>query len=291
MTFTIGLLILVNGLVIPLTGYVSALVGSVLGWILVAAALLIGWNLAAARGRSAASGLVHVLDLYLFVSFAMAVVWYTMWALDGSTSRSEHVSVPVEPDASPFFVYLVISYNVVGSFWFIGPARMFPVSTAAYVWGFVVLIIGTWRVFAVLALIVTIQQQQQHPPSAGHNNNENGVVDVECGQSEFASVQQMPVPRQVAVVSALPSPVMMPYTSGGSGGPSPYPTRYGYGYGAAGPSLPLPPPTVPPPPMSIATLRHFQEMSKAAKAANNLTLVSTMVAAAATMAQAKPKDA
>lgn len=281
MTFTIGLLILVNGLVIPLTGYVSALVGCVVGWLLVATALLIGWNLAARKG----GGLLRVLDLYLFTSFAMALVWYTMWALDGSSSRSEQVSVPVEPDASPFFVYLVISYNVVGSLWFIGPARMFPVSTAAYVWGFVVLVVGIWRVFAVLSLIVSMQTSLGGAAASASSHSEAEMMAEDGQRSEFVSVQQqMPIPfgRPPLVgpsVPSVPQPVMMPYTGRYPGGA----------------------PAIPPPPMSIATLRHLQEMSKAAKAASNLTLASTMAAAASQLSvnssssgvgsSQKPKDA
>lgn len=268
MTFTVGLLGLTLAIVIPFSWYVSAIGGSILAWMLAISVFIISWKLSSQQRTS--NSLLHALDFYLFICFAISLVWFSIWILDGSEQRNQHVNIPVEPDASPYFVYLVIAYNVVASFSFIGPVRIFPVSLPAYIVTFAALIVGIWRFFVVLVMVVRSTTTTTSSSEQADRMEEGVIIPAETAmESAFSPKAATTTTCVTAYRSPVPSLPQIP-------------VRYHHQQQQQQQQSPPTPPLL----ASSLALKHLHELNKSV----NRTPLANLTLQTTTNVQ-KPKDA
>lgn len=178
--YSLVMTVVTAGVVIPIAGYASAFVGLAIGLVVVVVSLLLVYRfITNVRALTMTDweyvrmpGTLACLDIYLFVCLNWALMWFLLWATDREGALSPSAAISAVADTSPYLVYLVLLYNVLASFWFSGGGRLYPVSPAAYIWGFFSLLVGAWFVILVFGWIVHVVRRS---PS---RVNENTILPV-----------------------------------------------------------------------------------------------------------------
>lgn len=194
--YSVVMLAIVMGIVVPLSSFVSPVAGLVLGLIAVVIGMVLVYRFVWAVRIATMTdweyvrmpGTLVCLDIYLFVCLNWALVWFVLWATDKEGALLFQPSAFLQQQQLPneHLVYLIILYNVLASFWFSGGGRLYPASPAAYVWGFLSLVIGAWLAFLVVGWLVHIVRRS---PS---RVNENTLLPV----------YHTPVPNTVSQASS-----------------------------------------------------------------------------------------
>lgn len=178
--YSLVMFVVTGGIVIPITGYASAVFGMAVGLIVVCVSLALVYRFISKVRALTMTDWEYVrmpstlacLDIYFFVCLNWALMWFLLWATDRDGALSPSSAISAVADTSPYLVYLVLLYSVLASFWFSGGGRLYPMSAAAYAWGFFSLLVGAWFVILVCGWVVHVVRRS---PS---RVNENTLLPV-----------------------------------------------------------------------------------------------------------------
>ena len=261
---TVTLLVLILGLVIPVSAWGNEWAGCAFGWLLAAVAIfvvvrfllsvqtevtLLG-NLALngvdAHSRADMPSVLSVVDVYLFSSLAISIVWYTAWVLDDSISKTEHINLPsVAGNASPYLAFVVTAYNTM-------LFRIRPVNALAYVWGYVVVLAA----LCALVFVLSLYRRSICPAAAA------AAFEMQHQQQEYAYQPPMPTYYPPHQQQQQPQPAQYPVYGQ-------YPVQQ-----QQQSSSPLPSPSPPPPPTVIPALMQQQQPQYTASVVFNMAPVA-----------------